>query len=298
MVIGGATATGKTEFALRVAERLELSILNADSRQFYAEMNIGTAKPTAAELARAPHHFVGHRSVHDDYNVGNYERDALDLLETTIFPQRPIALLVGGSGLYIRAVCEGLDAFPDISTEVNERWRQLHRERGLAYLQSELARRDPLYFSTVDQQNPVRLLRALTVCEVAGRPYSSFLGQPKPERPFIPVYFHLKEHRPALYQRIDQRVERMIARGLEAEALSLYPLRHLNALQTVGYQEWYPYFAGERSRTEAIRLIKRNSRRYAKRQMTWFGNQGAFETVSFDHVEAVIGRLRNLMGSG
>ena len=276
LVIGGATATGKTATSIRLAEQFGAEILSADSRQFYREMSIGTAKPDAAELARVPHHFINTLSVTDDYSVGDFERDALSKLDQ-LFQKSEVAVLVGGSGLYIQAVCAGLDNFPAISAEAREWVSAGERSGGLDWLRKQLAACDPVYFETVDRQNPARLRRALEVCRESGRPYSSFLSQHKPPRPVHPVYLLLELPRPELYTRIDARVERMVEAGLEAEARALLPFRHRPALRTVGYEEWFDYFDGKISRETAIDTIKQHSRNYAKRQATWFRKHGEWQ---------------------
>lgn len=269
IIIGGATATGKTALAIELAKSLDTEILSADSRQFYREMSIGTAKPLAEELAAVKHHFIDSLSVTDDYSVGDFERDALQVLEK-IFQEKDVAILVGGSGLFIRAVSDGLDKFPEVSAATRNRIAEEEQTGGLAWLQAEVEKRDPDYFATVDQQNPARLRRALEVCWESGLPYSHFLRDEKASRPFDIERRLLSLPRPALYARIDGRVDEMISAGLEAEARSLLPFRHRPALKTVGYEEFFDFFDGKISREEAIDKIKQHSRNYAKRQETWF----------------------------
>ncbi|GAB4498637.1 MAG: tRNA (adenosine(37)-N6)-dimethylallyltransferase MiaA [Saprospiraceae bacterium] len=276
IVIGGATATGKTALAIRLAQHFGTEILSADSRQFYREMSIGTAKPTPEELAAVRHHFIDSLSVADDFSVGVFEREAMSLLEK-IFLEKDVAVLVGGSGLFIRAVCEGLDTFPDILPETRSMVEAGEQAGGLAWLQNELARRDPDYFQVVDRQNPARLRRALEVCLESGLPYSTFLKNDKKPRHFEPVYILLDLPRPELYARIEARVDAMIAAGLEAEARALLPWRHRPALRTVGYEEWFDFFDGKISHGEAINKIKQHSRNYAKRQATWFRKHGVWQ---------------------
>lgn len=271
IVIGGATATGKTTLAIQLAKYYKADILSADSRQFYKEMSIGTAKPSTDELAQAPHHFINSLSVHENYNVGDYEKDALLLLEK-IYKKQDIAILVGGSGMYIQAVCTGLDTFPEVPALIQEKWEEYFQLKGLLFLQEKLKELDPVYYQKVDIQNPRRLLRALMVSEAAEKPFSSFQNQAKAPRFFHPIYFQLKMDRSILYERINRRVDEMIANGLVAEAKNLHPFAQLNALKTVGYQELFDYFDHKTKLPIAIESIKRNSRRYAKRQMTWFKN--------------------------
>ncbi len=278
IVIGGPTASGKTSLALAVARHFGTEIISGDSRQFYREMKIGNARPEPEELAAAPHHFIADRSVQDPLTAGRFAEEALARL-ATLFQGHDRLVLVGGSGLYLRALCEGLDKFPEVTEQARTQVQRLVAEQGLAGLQAELSRLDPHYFATVDQQNGRRLERALQVCYSSGQPYSSFLGQ-RPPRPFTSVYFRTHPPRAALYERINLRVDLMLDRGLEEEARRLYPLRDLPALQTVGYQEWWPYFAGDYGRDRAVELIKRNSRRYAKRQVTWFGRGDQYAPVN------------------
>lgn len=277
LVIVGPTGVGKTEFVLRLAERIGCPIVNADSRQIYKEIPIGTAAPTAAEQARVPHYFVGTRSVMEDYSAGQFERDCLALLdELRERPDatEPFAILTGGSMMYIDAVCKGLDDMPSVSAEVRAEVQQAYRKGGLAWLQAEVARIDPHYWAIVDQQNPQRLMHCVEVTRAAGKPYSLFRQKDQTgtnaERPFEIEKIGLERPREELYERINRRVDAMIAAGLEEEARRVYPLREHNSLQTVGYRELFDYFDGKISREEAIRLIKQNSRHYAKRQMTWF----------------------------
>lgn len=279
IVIGGPTASGKTELAIRLATDLGTEILSADSRQFYREMRIGTARPDEAQLAAVPHHFIGHLSVADSYSVGDYERDALALLDK-LFEQRQAVILTGGSGLYIKALCEGLDEFPEVPAEVLEGVKNLYAEQGIEALQRELQSIDPAYYATVDLQNPHRLIRAIAVYRASGKPFSSFRTLQTVERPFTPIYIWLDRPREALYQRINRRVDEMLEQGLLDEARQLYPLRHFNALQTVGYQELFDYFEGKLTLDAAVDLIKQNSRRYAKRQLTWMRRDGHWTTFS------------------
>ena len=268
IVIGGPTAAGKTDLAIRIARHYQTEILSADSRQFYREMRIGNARPVPEELAAVPHHFIADRSLHKPLSAGRYAEEALQLLEQ-LFQSHSVMVLVGGSGLYIRALCEGLDEFPPVTEAATVRVRKLHEAEGLVGLQREVERLDPAYYASVDRQNHRRLERALRVTYTAGQPYSSFLGQSHP-RPFRCLYFRPEVDRAELYERINLRVDRMLAAGLEAEARMLWPDRGLPVLETVGYQEWWPFFSGEYSLERAVELIKRNSRRYAKRQLTWF----------------------------
>ncbi len=264
--------------AIELARAFATEIVSADSRQFYREMRIGTARPTETELAQARHHFIADRSVTEPLSAGAFEREALAVLEQ-IFAQHPVAILAGGSGLYLRAVTEGLDDFPAVPPAITNALERLYVRAGLPALQRELAARDPDYYAEVDRQNPRRLLRALAICRVAGRPYSSFRRQASAERPFIPLYLYPDWPRADLYARIDRRVDAMFAAGLVAEAKRLYPLREYKALQTVGYQELFAYCAGETDLATARELIKRNTRRYAKRQLTWLRRDGYWHGI-------------------
>lgn len=273
LVIGGPTASGKTDLAITMARKYTTEIVSADSRQFFREMTIGTAPPSPEQLSSVPHHFIGHRSVHQPYSVGAYERDAWPILQR-LFERHDVVILTGGSGLYIQAVCQGLDAFPPIAPEVQQSVQRDYETYGLPFLQEELAREDPDYFLEVDRRNPHRLMRALAVIRQSGQPFSSFRQKKRAIRPFHPIYVALQHERQTLYERINQRVEQMIAQGLEAEARALYPLRHLTALQTVGYQEWFDHFDHRISRQETIDRIKQHTRNFAKRQLTWMRREG------------------------
>jgi tRNA dimethylallyltransferase len=272
IVIAGATASGKTAAALALAQQYNAPILSADSRQFYREMSIGTAKPTPYELSLAKHYFINNLSIADDYSVGDYEKEAIACLDE-IYKKSDVAILVGGSGLYINAVCEGLDHFPEISTETKKQVENGYGNQGLSWLQEQLATLDPEYFQQVDQQNPARLRRALEVCLETGLPYSSFRQNKTKARNFQPVYRLIELPRQELYVRINARVDNMIAMGLEEEVRSLTPYRHKSALKTVGYEEFFEYFDGKMSLDETVEKIKQHSRNYAKRQITWFKRQ-------------------------
>ncbi len=292
IVIGGATATGKTALAIRLAQHFSTEILSADSRQFFREMSIGTAKPGPDELQAAPHHFIDFLSVTEDYSVGDFERDALKTLEQ-IFQQKEVAILVGGSGLYLRAVCEGLDKFPDISAETKKAVDEGERSGGLEWLQQEVAEYDPVQFVKMDQQNPARLRRTLEVCLETGKAYSTFLqqGQKQP-RPFKPIYILLDLPRTDLYTRIDKRVDEMIAAGLETEVRNLLPYKHRSALNTVGYEEFFAFFDGLISRETAIEKIKQHSRNYAKRQVTWFSKHGSWSIFNPADTTAILKAIK------
>ena len=269
VVLLGPTGVGKTALGVQLASKLGCSILSADSRQIYRELPIGTAAPTPEERAAVPHYFVGTHSFTEGYSAASYEVDALHLLEK-LFSDHPIQLLSGGSMMYIDAVCRGIDEIPDVDPAIRaEVWHHYETE-GLAPILSELEHLDPRYYATVDHHNYKRVLHGYEVCLSSGRPFSSFhTGQAK-SRPFDIIKVGLSREREELYARIDERVLQMMSLGLEAEARAVYPYRHLNALNTVGYKELFAYFDGTIPLDEAIRLIQRNSRHYARKQLTWW----------------------------
>lgn len=269
LVVVGPTAVGKTSLCLKLAKKFNTEIISADSRQFYKETEIGTAKPSPTELQEVPHHFIGHKSIFDFYDVKSFEKDTLKLLES-LFELKNMVILTGGSGFFIDVVCQGMDEIPDVDPAIRTQLIADFTKKGLAYLQSELSHLDPLYHEQVDLNNPQRLMRALEVCIATGQPYSSFRKKEKVKRPFQVIKIGLKRDREELYQRIDHRMDQMISNGLFEEAAALFSNRHLNALQTVGYSEIFGFLEGKYDKEEAIRLLKRNSRRYAKRQLTWF----------------------------
>ena len=269
LLILGPTGVGKTELSLRVAEHYGCPILNCDSRQIYRSIPIGTAAPTAEEQARVKHYFVATRDLEEDYNAGQYERDALVLLED-LFKTHEVVVMSGGSMLYADAVCKGLDDLPNVPAEIRQEVKAAYEKGGLEWLQAEVQRLDPDYWEIVDQQNPARLAHCIEMCRMTGKTYSSLRTNPVKERPFRIVKGALERPREVLYDRINRRVEQMVKDGLVEEARAVYPQRQLNSLQTVGYRELFAYFDGEYDLDRAIELIQQNSRHYAKRQMTWF----------------------------
>jgi len=269
LVITGPTATGKTAAAVEIAQRLNTEIVSADSRQFYREMSIGTAKPSAEELAAVKHHFIDSHSIHDNFTVGDFEKEGLAVIES-LFQQHDVVLLVGGSGLFIKAICEGFDELPQAAPGVRETLNEAFNAHGVNFLQEKLKAVDPAYYHQVDLNNPQRLIRALEVYESTGKPFSSYRTAPVNARPFNIVKIGLTLPREQLYDRINKRVDQMVAQGLVEEVRSLLPYRHLNALNTVGYSELFDYFDGKIGLDTAIDLIKQNTRRFAKRQLTWF----------------------------
>ena len=268
LTLSGPTASGKTAIAIRIAKAIGAEIFSCDSRQFYKEMTIGTAVPSFEERNMVPHHFIQHRSIHTPYSVGAFEKEAIESLRE-YFRGNNVAIMVGGSGLYMHAVVHGIDQFPTVSEEIRARLGERLKRNGLEDLQNELHTLDPEHYQKMDIQNPSRVLRALGVSLAAGKPYSSFLNQKKPKR-FFQVYpLSIDIPRSILYQRINDRVDQMIEAGLLKEVENLYAHRNLNALQTVGYQEIFAFLDQKKSLEEAIAMIKQNTRRYAKRQMTW-----------------------------
>ena len=289
IVIGGATASGKTAWAIRLARHFGTEVISADSRQCYIGMDIGTAKPSAEELAAAPHHFINTLRPDQAFSVGDFARQATRTLEG-IFARNDRAIVAGGSGLFIRALCEGLDEFPVVSPQTRAYVAKQERAQGLAWLQAQIADRDPDYYAIADPHNPARLRRALEVCIESGQPYSGFRQARSAPLPYPIQYILLSLPRPVLYARIERRVDDMMARGLDAEARSLLPYRQYPALRTVGYQELFDYFDGVCTLDEAVEKIKQHTRNYAKRQETWFRKYGAWTPVHPDN-EAGIYRL-------
>lgn len=269
IAIVGPTASGKTALAIELAKRFKTEIISADSRQFYREMAIGTAKPTPDELHQAKHHFVNSHSVTDYFSVGEFERQGLELLNR-LFKTHDHVIIVGGSGLYIKAICEGFDELPPSSPGTRQKLNAAFEEKGITYLQKLLKQVDPNYYNEVDLNNPHRLIRALEVFESTGMPFSSFRKSQPELRPFNCIKIGIDLPREALYDRINQRVDNMVNEGLIDEVRSLIPYRELNPLNTVGYSELFDYFDGKTYLETAIALIKQNTRRFAKRQMTWF----------------------------
>jgi tRNA dimethylallyltransferase len=280
IVIAGPTASGKTAYSIKLAQSLNTVILSADSRQFYKEMSIGTAAPTEEELAQVKHYFVHHISIEDKYDVADYERDALQLLEK-LFQDHDTVIMTGGSGLFIDAVCNGIDEMPDIQPEIREKVQKLYDDGGLRALQDEAQHLDPEYFAIVDQQNPRRLQRALEICYQTGKTFTSFRQRKPAQRDFEIKKYALLWDRQELINRIDLRVDMMMEQGLLEEAKALYPKRHLNALNTVGYKELFAYFDGDCTLEEAIELIKIHTRQYAKRQMTWLRKDVGYLYLTF-----------------
>lgn len=275
ITIIGPTAIGKTALSIKLANHFNCEIISCDSRQFFKEMEIGTAVPSKEELASAPHHFIQNKSIFENYTVGDFEREAISKLDE-LFKTNDYAILVGGSGLYVNAVLKGFDTFPEIDASVRSEIISNYEKLGIAYLQQKLQELDPDYFETISKenpqtlQNPQRLMRFVEVCIGSGKPYSSFLNQKQNVRNFSPIIIGLEAERQEMYERINLRVDLMMQNGLLEEARDLFLHKDLNALQTVGYRELFSYFDGEFTLDFAIEEIKKNTRRFAKRQLTWF----------------------------
>jgi len=296
IVVAGPTAVGKTELCLQLAQVLKTEIISADSRQFYREMNIGTAKPLERELATVKHYFINSHAITEEYNAGDFEIDALAVI-AKIFKKNDSVILTGGSGLYIRAVTEGLDDMPAIKAGIREQLQQDLDNQGLSFLLNQLQLLDPVYYNQVDRDNAQRVIRALEVSISSGQPYSSFRKQNinSRERPFRILKIGLNRDRDELYARIDDRMDKMLQNGLLEEAKALYPYRHHNALQTVGYKELFNFLDGKYNWEEAVRLLKRNSRRYAKRQLTWFRKDKAYKWFHPENIAEIMAFIRTLL---
>jgi tRNA dimethylallyltransferase len=269
VVVVGPTAVGKTRMAIKLAKHFDTEIISADARQVFREMTIGTAKPTEEELTSVKHHLINSHSIQDSFDAAAFADVAMERI-LQLFLHKKWVVLCGGSGLYIKALLDGFDEMPDVKAGVREELSALFKTQGISALQHELSMADPVYFAEVDKQNPQRLIRALEVVRSSGKPYSAFRKKEQKVLPFQVIKIGLELPREELYARIDARMDDMIGSGLFEEAQSLYPFRQLNALQTVGYQEVFDFMEEKTSREEAIRLLKQNSRNYAKRQLTWF----------------------------
>lgn len=293
LVIAGPTAVGKTALCVELAQKLHTEIISADSRQFYRELAIGTAKPTKEEQGGIKHHFIDSHSIQEYFSPGDFEREALILLEQ-LFQKHEVVILTGGSGLYIKALLEGLDEMPDVDLVLREQLMQQLEKEGIAPLWEQLQRLDPMYAAQVDQQNPQRIVRALEVCLSTGKPYSDFRKKQSADRPFQAIKICLDRPREELYARIDQRMDQMLAQGLVDEAIQYQEFQHLYALKTLGYKEVYGHLREEYDEAEMVRLLKRNSRHYAKKQLTWFRHQGEFQFLHPDEVKGEVLRVVNL----
>jgi tRNA dimethylallyltransferase len=287
IVLIGPTGVGKTAVSIDIASHFKCEIISADSRQFFREMRIGTAVPSELQLETIKHHFIRFLSVNDYYSSSLFERDVLELLPK-LFSNNNVALMTGGSGMYIDAVCHGIDDIPDVDLSVREKYIGLYMEEGIEGLRATLKLLDPEHYAKVDLKNYKRIIRALEICESTGRPYSSFLKKQKREREFGIIKIGLERSRDDLYERINSRVDEMVRTGIEDEAKKLYSFRDLNALNSVGYKEYFDVFDGKMSKEKAIELIKRNSRRYAKRQLTWWSKDKEIKWFKPEQVKEII----------
>ena len=290
ITISGQTASGKTNLSIRLAQNLNCSIISCDSRQFYKEMSIGTAVPSKLELSKANHYFIHHKSVKDNYTVGDFQNDALKLIEN-LFKKDDYIILTGGSGMYMDAIINGIDKFPKIKLGVRELLNEKHNSRGILFLKNKLKELDPEYYDIVDVNNHRRLIRALEVCISTGKPYSSFLNKKNKKHDFESVNFGIKVDRELLYKKINYRVDKMISDGLIKEAKTLLNFKDLNPLNTVGYKELFEHFKGNLTKSQAIEKIKQNTRRYAKRQMTWLKNKNLIlieNNIEIDEIKKFI----------
>jgi len=281
ITIVGPTAIGKTSLSILIASYFNTEIISCDSRQFYKEMTIGTAVPEKEELAVVPHHFIQNRSIFEDYNVGAYERDALNVLDT-LFKKHNTVVMVGGSGLYVKSVLEGLDDFPKIDPSIRLELKHVLEKEGIIPLQDQLKKLDVTTYNTIDIENPQRVIRALEICIGTNLPYSSYTGKLKKKRKFNSIVIGLNGEREKIYERINRRVDLMVEKGLLDEAKKLYPNKELNALQTVGYKELFSFFEEKVTKDEAIQEIKKNTRRFAKRQLTWFNKDASIYWFDFE----------------
>lgn len=287
ITIIGPTAIGKTSLSIALAQHFGCDIISCDSRQFFKEMKIGTAVPNEEELASATHHFIQNKSIFEPYSVGDFEKEAITKLEE-LFQKNNIQIMVGGSGLYVDAILKGFDTFPEIDSKIREEVRMNYEKKGIDYLQNQLQLLDSEYFNFITEtnpqtlQNPQRMMRFVEVCIGTGKPYSSFLNKEKNKRNFTPIIIGLEAERAIMYERINQRVDIMMNEGLLAEAEKLFPNKELNALQTVGYRELFDYLEGKTTLEFAIEEIKKNTRRFSKRQLTWF--KRTENTVWFDYL--------------
>ena len=296
IVLPGPTGVGKTEIAIELALRMGCEIISCDSRQFYREMPVGTAAPDKEQLTRVRHHFIGFLSVKDYYSISLFERDVLALLPS-LFDKSHVAVMAGGSMLYMDAVCRGMDDIPDTDPAVRQKFIEMYRREGIGGLRMALKLLDPDHYAKVDLHNPRRMMRALEISESTGKPYSSFLTAPQRERDFRIIKAGLTRERSDLFHRIDQRVDRMIEAGLEQEAASLLEYRGLNALNTVGYREMFSFFDGLVTREQAIALIKRNTKRYARKQLTWWNRDKEIQWFDAGNSNSIMNWIESQMNS-
>ena len=293
LIIGGPTGVGKTNVAISLAEHYQVEIVNADSRQVYAELNIGVGKPTKEQLKAIPHHLIGHVSIHEPYSAGQYAKDALATVDE-LFLKKRIVIVSGGTGLYLKAIMQGLDEFPDVPVEIVDRWTARWKDEGIENLANTLEKIDPDYYAMVDRKNPMRLIRALSVSESTGKPFSSFRSNPSMERAYKIFPILLERPREELYSRINQRVIDMLDQGWLEEARSLFPFRHLKSLNTVGYKELFEVLEGKMELPEAIPKIQQTTRNYAKRQLTWWRNQGTWHSFNPEDLISIIKAINQI----
>ena len=294
LVLLGPTGVGKTDISLEIARHYGCPIVSSDSRQFYRELKIGTAAPTEVQLSAVRHYFIGTHSIHDEYSCGQYEQDVMKLL-SELFVENDVLMLVGGSMMYIDAVCQGMDDIPSVDAGIREFWKNEYATKGLGFIQEELKRLDPTHYNEVDLKNYKRLLHALEICSITGKPFSDIRTGKKKVRPFNIVKVGLNREREELYERINKRVDQMMQEGLLAEAEQFYSFRHLNTLNTVGYKELYEYMGGKWDLDFAVNMIRQDSRRYAKRQLTWFNRDKEIAWFHPDDKEAVFCYLKNII---
>jgi tRNA dimethylallyltransferase len=294
IVVAGPTAVGKTDLAIRLAESFSTEIISADSRQIYRETVIGTAVPNSAQLDRVKHHFIGHKSIHDYYNASHFEMEAINIMDK-LMVNHDVVVMAGGSGMYIDAVCHGIDNIPTVNPVIRDRLRKEYKSVGLEGIQTRLLEVDPVYYEKVDLQNPNRILKALEVSAMTGLPYSSFLTGKGKRREFFPLKIGLDMPRKELHDRINTRVEKMMALGLLQETMALHKFRELNALNTVGYKELFDYLEGKHSLEEAVELIKGHTRQYARRQLTWFRKYEDIQWFHPDDLENLIKYITSII---
>ena len=286
IIIAGPTAVGKTKLSIELAKHYQTEIISADSRQFYKELSIGTAKPSLSEMEGIPHHFINNLSIHQNYNVGDYEREVIEFLNQ-LFLKHPVIIACGGSGMFIDAICNGLDSFENVNESIRKDIQQKYELNGLAWLQEQVKTLDPLYYSQADINNPQRLSRALEVCTNTGKPYSSFRTGLKKQRWFVCIKIMLNLNREKLYEKINLRVDDMIEAGLKEEVLELISYKNHNALNTVGYKEIIDFTEGKQDWNKTLELIKQNTRRYAKRQITWFNKDKEYQHFEPQETEKI-----------
>jgi len=295
VVLTGPTGIGKTKLGIEIATHFCTEIVSGDSRQIFKEMSIGTAVPSSEELQQVPHHLIQSHSIRENYNASRYETEALEIIGR-LFQQHDVTLLVGGSMLYIDAVCRGIDYMPDADPEIRQSLKLQLETEGIESLRLQLKQLDPAYYQSVDLRNPARIIHALEICLMTGKPYSSFRTNPQKKRPFKILKIGLNTDREILHQRINSRVDQMLTSGLIDEARALYPLKHLNALNTVGYRELFNWMDGNISQEKAIELIKRNSRRYARKQITWFRRDSEMQWFAPNETEPIIRHIEQQIG--